>query len=390
VRKPRRFLDGTPIERGDIKRVVFGVMPEAYEMASEVSGDALARSMMYAARRLGEAQHGLPADVVESKYFTQKLLRQYLADHPLETADWSVVWDDRGSIYEPYSRHEVKLGNRPVRQYIHNVEASGDSIEFDPEPFVLWLPMIGPKNCFQAIVLVEKAGLADELLAAEIPERHSVAVGSTRGQSTTGWRQLAEWLAARFPSVPILVAHDFDVVGLSIVSIVAGRDTLAHRYVVEPNVIDIGLRLEDVEDLISESVSFTRDPLPTLLRSGAKPEEIAYLRETQTKGRRAELNALVGHEWPRWIERKLIEHGLGERLVPDAEVLAAAYRRAVRLARLNREIERLAKHDGHVNVPDPLVTLVTTEMASNPAMPWDVAIAGIAEVEVLRDGGDRP
>jgi hypothetical protein len=374
TQKPTQFLDGTPIKRGDIKAVMFAVMPQAYAEASEVTGEALAREMMYAARRLGQDEHGLPADAVESKYFTQRLLREYLAVDPEETTTWKVAWDERGSIREPHTHREVRLGTREVRTYVSLVTKSGWELDLRlPEEFAIDFDTVGPRHRYQGVLLVEKAGRLDALEATGIPERFDVAFGTTRGQSTTGARELIDWLTEMFPAVPILVAHDFDGPGLSIVSILSGRHTRAHRWKKSPNVIDLGLRLTDVKGLLSEAVN--PPTVEELVRSKATPKEIAYLRS----GRRVELNALVGYAWPDWIEAKLEKHLNDRKVVPPDDVLADAYKNAHTVIRLNRKIERLVGDmDGVVEAPDDLVTLVTNHLAEHPRDAWDDAIRQIA------------
>lgn len=379
--KPTRFLDGTPIRKGDIKRVMFAVMKEAYGDAAEVTGDALARDIMYAARNLGEQRHGLPADAVDSKYFTQRLLREFLAEHPQPR--WNVAWDERGFLIEPHTTRQIQLGTREVREYVAWVTRGARRITFDPGPFSLYVETVGPVNCFQALLFVEKAGLVPPLQAVEIPARFDIAIGTTRGQSTTGARHLIEFFASEYPDLPIFVAHDLDVFGLSIASVVGGRDTSAHTWVKQPNLIDIGLRLTDIDGLISESVS--PPTVSALDLTDATEDE----REFLLGGRRAELNSLVGRAWPEFIERKLVEHGVLGRMPIDAQAIEDAYVRAVRLARLNAEIESIKAgvKESAVEIPDDLVAQVTTALAEPGATtPWDVIVASIAEETVEHEG----
>ena len=67
---------------------------------------------MYAARpeilqRTGE-------DELNSQYFTQTLLKDYLE---YRNPSWKVVWDARGHIIEPHTDKEVGLGGSAVLEY---------------------------------------------------------------------------------------------------------------------------------------------------------------------------------------------------------------------------------------------------------------------------------
>ena len=84
--------------RTTIREVAFRVMEAAYLKAS---GDgrypANARQIYYAARPsiLAEAD----ADSLDSQYFTQTLLKDYLEERE---PDWDVIYDARGHFAEPH------------------------------------------------------------------------------------------------------------------------------------------------------------------------------------------------------------------------------------------------------------------------------------------------
>jgi hypothetical protein len=85
-------------------------------------------------------------------------------------------------------------------------------------------------------------------------------------------------------------------------------------------VIDLGLRLEDVEahDLEAEHVLHRTDPTRNLLENGATEEGIAFLQR-----QRVELNAFASADLIAWIEAKLEQQGI-TKLVPDDACLRLA------------------------------------------------------------------
>ena len=98
-----------------IKEAAWQVMPAAYKTASGGVGLANARQVMYAARPTILKLTG--KEEIGDQYFIQTLLPDYIDEHPNTTADWDVVFDDRGSFIEPHTGHVVPLGTVEVRQY---------------------------------------------------------------------------------------------------------------------------------------------------------------------------------------------------------------------------------------------------------------------------------
>ena len=131
-----------------------------------------------------------------------------------------------------------------------------------------------------------------------LAERYDIAIMSCKGMGTTAGRTLIDDLSGK---VKILVVRDFDKAGFSIFGTLKW-DTRRHKHVIRPMVIDIGLRLEDVQkwNLPAEDVINDSDPSDNLVKNGATAEEVAFIRgapiagsgrKQKYKGRRVELNA---------------------------------------------------------------------------------------------------
>jgi hypothetical protein len=199
---------------------------------------------------------------------------------------------------------------------------------------------------------------------------------------TTSARQLIEQLAEE---VRIFVLHDFDKSGFSIVGIL-GRDTTRYQFTHPPEIIDLGLRLADVEEyaLQSETVDSpaNSDPTQNLRDNGATDEEIAFLAGKRGPdgcyhGRRVELNAFTSDQFVAWLEAKLRSHNV-RKVIPDARTLAEAYRQTIARAELERrmkqalpEVERTA---ASAAVPKNLQKRIAQELADNPSAAWDEAL----------------
>jgi hypothetical protein len=117
-------------------------------------------------------------------------------------------------------------------------------------------------------------------------------------------------------------------------------DTRRYTFANKIEVIDLGLRLADVEKhgLESESVEYresARSIRASLAESGVTEAEIAFLLND-----RVELTAFTSDELVEWIEGKLEEHGV-RKVIPDHEMLAEAYLRQRQSVYLKKHFDEL-------------------------------------------------
>jgi hypothetical protein len=184
-----------------------------------------------------------------------------------------------------------------------------------------------------------------------------------------------------------LAAHDLDKAGLEIrqsltaVSEAARKSgRVRYEFANDINVIDLGIRLHDVEQwhLEAESVRFKGDFGPDSI---ATPEEQEFLRSN----RRVELNAFTSEDFIKWIEAKLKEHGI-KKVIPDADTLADAYRRAYLIASINRHVDDFldeARDEAdEVAISKRLAAQIKKAIVEYPSRPWDAILAEIAEQDL--------
>lgn len=358
--------------RWTIKSAAYKYMETAYLKAS-ANGTlpANARQIMYAARPLIQDATGQD---LHDNYFTQTLLPDYIE---LYGKKWDVVFDARGHFSEPHDRTSLPLGTLAVRRYLD--EANRHTVK-DPSLDLInsTFPTRGPANRYAAILFIEKEGFDEILGAARIAERYDIAVMSTKGMSVTASRLLVDRL-----HVPLLVLHDFDQSGFSIIGTLR-RSTRRYQFNLGVHVIDLGLTLADIEKygLSAEYQPLTQDPL-TLRRNGATAADIAFLKA----GQRVELNALGSDQLIEMIEAKLKSIGIGK-VVPDPNILVTAYRRAYQVGILNRAIKAAAddaaKKAQSLDVPADLVDQIRDHLKDHPEEPWDHAVADLVD-DVLTD-----
>jgi len=370
-----------------IRRLAFEVMEAAYEKASGGGRyPANARQIYYAARPSIIA--GMEGTVfqksgVDSQYFTQTLLKDYLEFyHP----SWDVVYDARGHFAEPHTGRTIGIGGLEVRQYV----ARFTNGEFEERPD-LDLPVCvdttGPRLRYGGVLFIEKEGFGPLLAAARIAKRFDVAIASTKGMPTAAMCDLLLELDQH--DLKAYVVRDFDKSGFSIVhTLEAGargsRGTGA--------VIDLGFRLEDIEGLEREEVHYSQREWPgwNLRENGATEGEVEVLVQERPgsnwQGERVELNAMASDQFVAWLEAKLTEYEVGK-IVPAEDVLAKAYRRARFLLKVQAVAERLQAEKGEATMaPRSLAKRVTQLLGKRRDLTWDEAVWELAKKG--RGGGD--
>ena len=244
--------------RMTVREAAWHVLPQAYLKASSNGTlPAHARQIMYAAR--GEIQR-LAGRMLDDQYFTQQLLPDFMNEHPDATAEWDVVFDARGHLHEPHTGRIVPLGTIEVRRHLREVaEHTLPELQVDLPEMAIF-PTCGPGHRYGAILFVEKEGFLPLFRAVRLAERYDLAIMSTKGLSVTASRLLVDRLCAAH-AVPLLVLHDFDKSGFSILGTLR-RDTRRYAFRNRIEVVDLGLRLADVEDSGLETEESSTGPIP--------------------------------------------------------------------------------------------------------------------------------
>jgi len=362
-------------EDESVKAIAFEVMEKAYMKASAKNTlPAAARQIMYAARPLILDRIDKPLGKSFDKYFTQTLLVDYLKLHPSKAASWDVVFDARGHLWEPHTRRQLQLGTLSVREYLGEHGREGEQ---EPTPSLKQsFPTTGARNRYSNVLFIEKEGFLPLLEQAQFAERYDLAIMSSKGMSSTAARTLVDYSKG----VRFFVLHDFDKAGFSILATLS-RSNRRYTFASRPNVVDLGIRLSDVESegLDAEPVIYEgNDPSRNLRANGATKEEATFLLDGG--GQRVELNAFASDHFVKWLKRKLEAHEV-KKVIPDEDTLTAAYRRACYVHQLNATISKAdkaarAKAD-RAPVPKALRKEVERVLAEDSALSWDAALTEI-------------
>jgi hypothetical protein len=301
-------------------------------------------------------------------YFSQSLLPDYIEEHRV---DWDVVYDARGHFEEPHTHRSIGCGTLEVGNYLDAIKA----------PKVLaasfrdaGLDVIGPAGNLAGVLFNEKEGFNPLFRAVNLANRYDLMIVSTKGTSVTAARRLIDRVCGEH-GLPLFVLHDFDVAGFQILGTLK-RSTRRYRFSSAVEVVDLGLRLADIEGLERESAAASKIR-PALLRrqlaqNGATEAEVDILLEW-----RVELNAMVSDAFIAMIERKLNAHGL-KKVIPDEDLLAETYRAFHRSQQLQEKFEEVAaefdEEADEVEIPADLRERVRAILAVHADLRWDDAL----------------
>src|SRR5215204_33030 len=301
VRVPRTSYYYVPEPKISQKEIVFEILPRAIANAGT---NFSRRDLYYAARPLcydhSEWETG---KTLEYSYFSQQLLTEYQEENGLIAGMWT---DPRGHLHEPHTGKSVALGTREVASY-----------EF-------------PEYTFDKILYVEKEGELSKLKAAKLAERYDMAICSGKGQPTEAVRTLFEHAEGK--DFQLFVFHDADLDGYNIARVMAEETRRMPDYSVD--VVDIGLTIEDaVETGLAPEPFRRKKNISWELRSRLSPMAREYLCQRDgyrgIHGQRFELNAILPDTRRiEYIERKLKENGVRDKVIPPEDALAERWIKA--------------------------------------------------------------
>jgi Topoisomerase 6 subunit A/Spo11, Toprim domain len=315
---------------------------------------------------------------LDYNYFSQTLVPDYIEGHPRECASWNVVYDARGHFEEPHTNRRIGCGTLEVRNYLRAMEQP----EIIPAEFSdASVEIVGPSGGFSAILYIEKEGFGPLFKAVDLAHRYDLMIVSNKGLSVTAARKLIDEICGSF-DLPLFVLHDFDFDGFKILGTLH-RDTRRYQFTNAFEVIDLGLRLEDIAGLEREPRAATKmsevKRRTQLAANGATDAEIDILVHE-----RVELNAMTSEALITMIERKLKAHGI-KKVIPDDKLLDKTYRTFHRSNELREEFEDLVSdfEASKIKVPKNLKARVQAILKKEPDLRWDEALKLVLDATQL-------
>ena len=208
----------------------------------------------------------------------------------------------------------------------------------------------------------------------KLVDRYDLMIVSTKGVAVTAARRLIDDVCGDH-DLPLFVLHDFDVAGFLILGTLQ-RDTRRYQFSSAVEVVDLGLRLADIEGLEREPAAATRTSASMLREqladNGATNSEIDILLKE-----RVELNAMTSDALIETIETKLRAYGL-KKVIPDDDLLAETYREFHRGERLREKFkemeEEFDEEAAAIEYPGDLKERVRAILADHDDLRWDDGI----------------
>jgi hypothetical protein len=347
------------------KDAAWQIMEAAYMAASGNNTlPAMARQIYYQARP--KIMELTDDKQLAYGYFSQVLLPDYIEENGVH---WNVVYDARGHFEEPHTERSIGCGTIEVGNYLHVMRAPRISAASFSDANV---NIIGPAGGLSGVLFCEKEGFNPLFKKVNIANRYDLMIISTKGVSVTAARQLVDHICGDH-ELPLFVLHDFDVAGFMILGTLQ-RDTRRYQFSNAFEVIDLGLRLEDIAGLEREPAAATKTDeyilRKQLVENGATGAEIAILLEG-----RVELNAMTSDALIEMIERKLDDYGI-EKIIPDDALLGESYQAFHHSNQLRKIFEKAESEyeKTAIDVPDDLKERVRAVLDETDDLRWDDAI----------------
>jgi hypothetical protein len=150
----------------------------------------------------------------------------------------NVVYDAR-SFEEPHTNRRIGCGTLSWQ-----LSARDERPQVVAAVFNANVDIIGPSGNISGVLFCEKEGFSPLFKEVNLANRYDLMIISTKGVSVTAARLLIDEVCGG-SNLPLFVLHDFDVAGFMIFGTLQ-RDTRRYQFSHAVEVIDLGLRLEDM------------------------------------------------------------------------------------------------------------------------------------------------
>jgi hypothetical protein len=275
------------------RKAVFDVLIEAHSKATSGDLPSNVRNLFYQVRPLIQP---FTTKELDYGYFSQNLFPEYERINgkmPL------IYRDPRGVLYEPHTNRAIYLGTREVDSY----------------RFPSWL--------YDKILYIEKKGFWPVIEAARLAEKYDMAVICGEGYACEAARVLFS-NADKNQSYKLFVLHDCDPHGYNICRTLAEETARMPDYHVE--IHDMGLSLSYAVSVGLLTETFPRKmALPTKITLTDAERRLFTGKATDKRSvftaERVELNAMSSKQLVEYIESKLHEFGVTQKVIPDADSL---------------------------------------------------------------------
>ncbi len=273
---------------------------------------------------------GLVYYEVTDKMKFEAYIRQAFYKHRPVFAEYGFEDIDYGYYVKPLVRDwEQRMGRRMFLRETRGVLLLPDRDEYIQIDTKLVNSFVCPDYTVKNLFYIEKRGFADALRAAKIHRRYDIAILSGQGYTTDDIKLILHKIAKTDEQIKVFCFHDCDIYGIHILNN-AGKEHYIEGTKVEitslgilpPEAVEKKYPVEWYEPKKSKktkkAVQFDYENLEHILY----PEDFKWLAEVvDGKRRRVELNIFSPLEFIQYVEKKIKEAGITEKLLPPVEVI---------------------------------------------------------------------
>jgi len=183
-------------------------------------------------------------------------------------------------------------------------------------------------GCGNKIIIVEKAGLYENMKENKFDVRLDAVLMYTSGFTTEAGRDLL--IQAEDRGLTVCVLHDYDVAGLLIYETLTKPTKRLNTWLSSRSTVDVGLNWEVIEkireerDMTPEPTNINKSQL-TALGNMLDEGVISGIEYDFLRDGRIELNQLTPRELLEWLEKRLDELGLWK-TVPSQDELNTTFK----------------------------------------------------------------
>lgn len=284
-----------------------------------------------------------------------------LTEYELEYGDIELLYRDvRGVLYEPHTKQDIPLGTLAVENYQR------------------------PKLTYNKILYSEKEGFFTILKSVNFPERHDMALLTSKGYASRAAKDLIDMLGETNEEITFFCIHDADASGTKIFESL--QEATKSRPGRKVKIINLGLDPEEALEMELEVEEVTI--------KGKKPVG-DYLDEhwkEWLQNKRVELNAMTTPQFLEWLERKIRQYDKGK-IIPHNDILIEELKHHTKEHLQHQVRERILKEANYESqVMDAYNKIIPTvegqcetikkhvedELSENPVQRWDAPVRGLA------------
>lgn len=221
---------------------------------------------------------------------------------------------------------EQRMGRRMFLREVRGVLLLPDRDDYFPIDTKLVNEFVCPEYTIKNAFYIEKRGFADALRIAQIHKRYDIAILSGQGFTTEDIKSILHKVAKTSDDIKVFCFHDCDIYGINICNS-AGKEhyidktkvTITSMGILPREVWAKNYPIEQYEPPRTKSgriIQYAYEPLAGIIT----PDEFNWLTDVVNgKRRRLELNVFSPLEFINYVEEKIKEAGITEKVLPPVE-----------------------------------------------------------------------